>query len=128
MEGRTGRGADALPCSGTHVATRCFVKNNTQTACRKYFPLIYQAFARALPRDAHDDNRLYAVVIRAAQKAGDWREAVLLYREAEAANLGPSAATATTVFLACYAEQRVRERSIVSFILCFLAVVLCGMF
>lgn len=63
--------------------------------------------ARA-PHDSHDDNRLYAVVIRAAQKAGDWREAVLLYREAEAANLGPSAATATTVFLACYAEQQVR--------------------
>lgn len=49
------------------------------------------------------------MVIRAAQKAGDWREAVLLYREAEAANLGPSAATATTVFLACYAEKRVSE-------------------
>eukprot|EP00903_Cladosiphon_okamuranus_P008809 g8436.t1 len=51
-------------------------------------------------------NTLYAVVIRAAQKAGDWREAVLLYREADAADLGPSAATATTVFLACYAEKQ----------------------
>ncbi len=55
-------------------------------------------------------TRLYGEVIRAAQKAGDWREAVLLYREAEAAGLGPSAATATAVFLACYAEQQVTTR------------------
>ena len=61
------------------------------------------------------------MVIRAAQKAGDWREAVLLYREAEAANLDPSAATATTVFLACYAEKRVRKMS------SFVTLVLCGM-
>ncbi|CAM9679718.1 unnamed protein product, partial [Ectocarpus sp. 8 AP-2014] len=50
-------------------------------------------------------NSLYAVVIRAAQKAGDWRQAVVLYREIEAVKPGPSAATATAVFLACYAEQ-----------------------
>ncbi|CAB1110596.1 unnamed protein product [Ectocarpus sp. CCAP 1310/34] len=50
-------------------------------------------------------NALYAVVIRAAQKAGDWRLAVVLYREMEAVKPGPSAATATAVFLACYAEQ-----------------------
>lgn len=48
------------------------------------------------------------MVIRAAQKAGDWREAVLLYREAEAGGLDPSAATAVAVFLACYAEKQVK--------------------
>ncbi|CAM9812888.1 unnamed protein product, partial [Hapterophycus canaliculatus] len=50
-------------------------------------------------------NTLYALMVRAAQKVGDWREAVLLYREAEALNPGPSAATATAAFLACYAEH-----------------------
>lgn len=51
--------------------------------------------------------RLYAVAIRAAQKAGDWREAVLFYREAELVDPGPSAATATCVFLACYEAKQV---------------------
>ena len=53
-------------------------------------------------------GRLYAVAIRAAQKAGDWREAVLFYREAELVDPGPSAATATCVFLACYEAKQVR--------------------
>jgi len=66
-----------------------------------------------LPPMGHATSRLYGVVIRAAQKAGDWRQAVLLYREAEAAGLGPSAATATAVFLACYAEQQVPQQTLV---------------
>lgn len=83
--------------------------------------LISISCANHCSRASHDpgnDNRLYAVVIRAAQKAGDWREAVLLYREAEAANLAPSAATATTVFLACYADKRVREEPLCLWLLC----------
>ena len=52
--------------------------------------------------------RLYAVAIRAGQKAGDWRETVLFYREAELVDPGPSAATATCVFLACYEAKQVQ--------------------
>lgn len=50
---------------------------------------------------------------------------MLLYREAEALDPGPSAATATVVFLACYVEQEVwttsfREKNKMSFALfCF---------
>lgn len=52
--------------------------------------------------------RLYATVIRAAHKAGNWREAVLFFREAELLDPGPSAETARTVFLACYAAKQVQ--------------------
>eukprot|EP00752_Nemacystus_decipiens_P016473 g14726.t1 len=82
------------------TALRVFQSSGVRVRGRRYQPGLTSADS------AMTMNTLYAVVIRAAQKAGDWREAVLLYREAEAANLGPTAATASTVFLACYAEKQ----------------------
>ncbi|CAM9283116.1 unnamed protein product, partial [Scytosiphon promiscuus] len=81
------------------TALRVFNSSGVRLRGRRYKP------GPTLTDSASAMNTLYAVMIRAAQKAGDWREAVLLYREAEGLDPGPSAATATAVFLACYAEQ-----------------------
>lgn len=54
---------------------------------------------------------------------------MLLYREAEAGGLDPSAATAAAVFLACYAEKQVVYQSVflsIPAVVCSYALA-CGM-
>ncbi|CAM9449620.1 unnamed protein product, partial [Ectocarpus fasciculatus] len=88
-----------LQAGDATTALRVFHSSGVGIRGRRYKP------GRTTADSASTMNALYAVVIRAAQKAGDWRQAVVLYREVEAVKPGPSAATATVVFLACYAEQ-----------------------
>ncbi|CAM9133805.1 unnamed protein product [Ectocarpus sp. 4 AP-2014] len=88
-----------LQAGDATTALRVFRSSGVGIRGRRYKP------GRTADDPASTMNALYAVVIRAAQKAGDWRQAVVLYREMEAVKPGPSAATATAVFLACYAEQ-----------------------
>ncbi|CAN0426366.1 unnamed protein product, partial [Ectocarpus sp. 12 AP-2014] len=88
-----------LQAGDATTALRVFRSSGVGIRGRRYKP------GRTADDSASTMNALYAVVIRAAQKAGDWRQAVVLYREMEAVKPGPSAATATAVFLACYAEQ-----------------------
>lgn len=54
-------------------------------------------------------NRLYSLAVRAAERGGNWREAVALYREAGMiVDCPPSSSTARVVFQACYNGKQVR--------------------
>ncbi|CAM9449134.1 unnamed protein product [Ectocarpus sp. 13 AM-2016] len=88
-----------LQAGDATTALRVFRSSGVGIRGRRYKP------GRTADDSASTMNALYAVIIRAAQKAGDWRQAVVLYREMETVKPGPSAATAMAVFLACYAEQ-----------------------